>query len=159
MVSWNQAGPEHNFKSCLVAPSMYQGYYSERADKNPSFMFGSSDGKEQACNAGDLGSILGSGRSPGEGNGYPLWYSHLGNPLDRGARCSIVHRVTEFDTTEWLTRNLCFSGEGKAGGRKVRKKWTSKYMQQENIMGQECQSKSWNFTNNEFFFFNSGEIS
>ena len=41
---------------------------------------GGSDGKESACNAGDPGSIPGSGRSPGEGNGYPLQYSYLGNP-------------------------------------------------------------------------------
>ena len=46
---------------------------------------GGSDGKESVCNAGDLDSIPGSGRSPGEGNGYPLKYSCLENPMDRGA--------------------------------------------------------------------------
>ncbi len=46
---------------------------------------GDSDGKESACNAGDPGSIPGSGRSPGEGNGNPLQYSCLENPMDRGA--------------------------------------------------------------------------
>ena len=46
---------------------------------------GSSNGKESAHNAGDLGSIPGSGRSPGEGNGSPLQYSCLENPVDRGA--------------------------------------------------------------------------
>ena len=45
---------------------------------------GGSDGKESACNAGDLGSIPGSGKSPGEGNGYPLQYVCLGNAMDRG---------------------------------------------------------------------------
>ena len=45
---------------------------------------GSSDGKISACNAGDLGSILELGRSPGEGNGKPLQYSCLGNPMGRG---------------------------------------------------------------------------
>ena len=45
----------------------------------------SSDGKESACNAGDLGSIPGSGRSSGEGTGNPLQYSCLENPTDRGA--------------------------------------------------------------------------
>ena len=45
---------------------------------------GGSDDKESACNAGDLGSIPGSGRSPGEGNGYPLQYSFLDNSMDRG---------------------------------------------------------------------------
>ena len=44
-----------------------------------------SDSKESACNAGDPGSIPGSGRFPGEGIGCPLQYSHLGNPMDRGA--------------------------------------------------------------------------
>ena len=46
---------------------------------------GGSDGKVSAYNAGDLGSIPGSGRSPGEGNGTPLEYSCLENPMDRGA--------------------------------------------------------------------------
>ena len=45
---------------------------------------GGSDGKDSACNAGDLGSIPGLGRSPGEGNGNPLQYSCLKNSLDRG---------------------------------------------------------------------------
>ena len=46
---------------------------------------GGSDSKESACNTGDLGSIPGSGRSPEEGNGYPLQDSCLENPTDRGA--------------------------------------------------------------------------
>ena len=46
---------------------------------------GGSDGKESICNAGDLSLIPESGRSPGEGNGYPLQYSCLENPMDRGA--------------------------------------------------------------------------
>ena len=46
---------------------------------------GGSDGKESACDVGDLGSIPGSGRSPGEGNGNPFQYSCLENPMDRGA--------------------------------------------------------------------------
>ena len=54
----------------------------------------SSVSKESACNAGDLGSIPGSGRSPGEGNVNPLQYSCLGKPMDRGAWQSIVHGVT-----------------------------------------------------------------
>ena len=45
---------------------------------------GGSDGKEGTCNSGDLGSILVPGRSPGEGNGYPLQYSCLENSMDRG---------------------------------------------------------------------------
>ena len=54
---------------------------------------GGSDGKESACNAGDPGSIPGLGRSPGEGIGYPLQCSCLGNPVDRGAWRATVHRV------------------------------------------------------------------
>ena len=46
---------------------------------------GGSDGKVSACNAGDPGLIPGLGRSPGEGNGNPLQYSCLENPMDRGA--------------------------------------------------------------------------
>ena len=45
---------------------------------------GGSDGKESGCNAGDPGLIPGLGRSPGEGNGNPLQYFCLGNPMDRG---------------------------------------------------------------------------
>ena len=45
---------------------------------------GGSDGKVSACNAGDLGSIPGLGRSPGEGNGNPPWYSCLENSMDGG---------------------------------------------------------------------------
>ena len=48
-----------------------------------------SDGKESACNGGDLGPIPGSRRSPGEGNGYPLQYHCLENSMDRGARWAI----------------------------------------------------------------------
>ena len=50
-------------------------------------------GKESACNAGDLGSIPGLGKSPGEGNGNPLQYSCLENSMDRGAWQAIVHRI------------------------------------------------------------------
>ena len=46
---------------------------------------GGLDGKESACNAGDVGSIPGLGRPHGEGNGYPLQYSGLENSMDRGA--------------------------------------------------------------------------
>ena len=52
-----------------------------------------SDGKEYACYVGDLGLIPGSRRSPGEGNGNPLQYSCLENPMDRGAWSTIVHGV------------------------------------------------------------------
>ena len=54
---------------------------------------GGSDGKESTCNAGDPGSILGSGRSPGEGNGTPFQYSYLGNSVDREAWQATAHGI------------------------------------------------------------------
>ena len=56
---------------------------------------GASDGKEYVHNAGDPGSISGSGRSPGEGNVNPLQYSCLVNSMDRGAWWATVHGVTK----------------------------------------------------------------
>ena len=57
-----------------------------------------SDGKESACNAGDPSLIPGSGRSSGEGNGNPLQYSCLGNPMDREASRATVHGVAKSKT-------------------------------------------------------------
>ena len=61
------------------------------------YNFGSSAGKESACNAGDLGSIPGLGRSPREGKGYPLQHSGLKNSID----CTVGRK--ESDTTERLS--------------------------------------------------------
>ena len=67
--------------------SLRRGYY---------ILFpGGSDGEKSACNAGDLGSIPGSGRSPGAGNGNPLQYTRLENPMDGGARWATAHGVTK----------------------------------------------------------------
>ena len=58
-------------------------------------------GKESACNAGnadDTGSIPGSGRTPGGGNGNPVQYSCLENPMDRGTWWATVHRVAKSET-------------------------------------------------------------
>ena len=62
---------------------------------------GGSDSKESARNAGDLDSIPGSGRSPGEENGYPLQYSCLENYMDRGAWWATIHGVEKSWT--WLS--------------------------------------------------------
>ena len=56
--------------------------------------------KSPPANAGDMGSVPGSGRSPGEGNDYPLQYSYTGNPMDRGAWQATVHGPQEVDTTK-----------------------------------------------------------
>ena len=59
---------------------------------------GDSDGKASAYNAGDVGLIPGPGRSPGEGNGNPLQYSCLENPMDREAWEATVHGVAKSQT-------------------------------------------------------------
>ena len=59
---------------------------------------GGSDGKASACNAGDPSSIPGSGISPGEGNGNPLQYPCLENPMDSGAWWATVHAVAKSQT-------------------------------------------------------------
>ena len=67
----------------------------------------SSDGKESVCKAGDLGSIHGSGSSPGEGNGNPPQYFGLENPL----ACCSPWDCKELDKTEQLTLSLFMYGE------------------------------------------------
>ena len=63
-------------------------------EKNANFFFFKNTlGKDFTCNAGDMGSI--PGRSPGGGNGNPLQYSALGNPMDRGARRATVRGVSK----------------------------------------------------------------
>ena len=59
---------------------------------------GGSDGKASVYNAGDPGSIPGLGRSPGEGNGNPLQYYCLENPMDRGAWQATVHGIAKSQT-------------------------------------------------------------
>ena len=70
-----------------------------RRDTLPTPVFfgfpGGSDSKESACNVVDQGSIPGWERSPGEGNGNPLQYSCLENPMDRGAWWATIHRVAK----------------------------------------------------------------
>jgi len=60
--------------------------------------FGDSDRKESACNAGDMGSIPGLGRSPGGGHSNPLQYSCLENPVDRKSWWAVIHRIAKSQT-------------------------------------------------------------
>ena len=78
----------HGFGCMCTSGS--SGYIPKRGNGFP----GGSDGKESACNAGDTGSIPRLGRSPGEGNGCPLQYSCLENPMDGRAWWATVPGVT-----------------------------------------------------------------
>ena len=77
---------------------------------------GGSDGKESACNAGDLGSIPDLGRFLGEGNGYPLQDSCLENPMDRGARRAAVPGAAESEMTERLSLACLWGAVATLGG-------------------------------------------
>ena len=86
-----------------------------KRDRLPTPVFlgfpGGSDGKESACNVGDLGSIPGLGRYPGEGNGNPLQYSCLENPIDVYLQWG--HK--ELDTIEHSLSFLSFFWQGSSG--------------------------------------------
>ena len=73
-------------------------YFKVVADTELLCVTGDSDSKESACNAGDLGLIPGSGRSPGDENGYPLQYSCLENSMGRGAWWAPAHGVPKSQT-------------------------------------------------------------
>ena len=73
---------------------------------------GGSDGKESACNEGDLGSIPGSGRSPAEGNGNPPQYSCLENPIDTEAWWATIHGVVKSRTQLRDYTYTIFIGKG-----------------------------------------------
>ena len=103
--------PWYDHQQCLV-----EGLGHCRLYWQPGFLFfsclcakrqmrmgfpGGSDGKESACNAGDLGSIPGLGRFPGEGNGNPLEYSCLENSMDWRAWWATVHGVAK--SQMWLS--------------------------------------------------------
>ena len=84
------------YKTFTMCQWLFWNLYILSLTNPPNMGFpGGSDGKEYACSAGDLGSIPGSGRSPGEGNGNPLQYSCLENSMDRGAQQPIVHGITK----------------------------------------------------------------
>ena len=99
--SWTQLFPQPR-KACPALPQAF---------------LGGSDGKESVCNAGDLGSTPGSGRSLGEVNGNPLQYSCLGNPTDIGAWQAIVHEVAK--SPNLATERACMPCP-KVGGKWVR---------------------------------------
>ena len=80
-----------------VSPALAGGFFTTAPPGKP-LLTVSSDGKESACNAGCQDLILGLGRCPGEGNGNPLQYSCLENPMDRGAWRAIVHGVAKSRT-------------------------------------------------------------
>ena len=93
---------------CIVEGLLERDYLvdvrSKTGDRGRKTLFwgfpGGSVVKNSPANAGNTGSFPWSGRSTGEGNGNPLQYSCLGNPMDRGAWWTIVHAVTkESDTT------------------------------------------------------------
>ena len=77
-------------KDLIIAANTYLDFTMSKA--------GGSDGKASACSVGEPGSIPGLGKSPGEGNGNPLQYSRLGNPMDRGSWWATVHGVTKSQT-------------------------------------------------------------
>ena len=81
--------PEHRLSSCDRRASLLLCLWDLPGSGFP----GGSAGKESACHVGDLGSILGLGRSPAQGKGYPPQYSGLENPMD-----CMVHRVTKSRT-------------------------------------------------------------
>ena len=75
----------------------------------PNFSFWASlvvSGKELSANAGDEDLITSSKRSVGEGDGNPLQYSCLENPMDKGAWRAIVHKVTKSDMTKGLSKHI-----------------------------------------------------
>ena len=78
---------------------------------------GISAGKESACNAGDPSSILGSGRSPGEWNGYPFQNSCLENSMDRGAQqaivCGVAKNQTRLSDFHFTDSESCMGTDGK----------------------------------------------
>ena len=97
--TWNCSKKIKSIKKNLEATGNLKKHLNNFAESFP----GGSAVKNLPANAGDPGSIPGSGRSPGEGNGNPLQYSCLRNPTDRGAWRVTVHRVSKSRT--WLKRH------------------------------------------------------
>ena len=87
----------HGFRSMILAQRVRSSRFKSQTGSAFVGFPGSSDSKESACNAIDLGPIPGLGRSSREANGNPLQYSCLENSMDRGAWQAIVHGLTESD--------------------------------------------------------------
>ena len=96
----NSLIPENHEETVVQWPARHSPPDSEESDLSQGFS-GGSEGKESTCNSKDLSSISGSGRSPREGDGYPLQYSCLENPMDGVAWWATVHDVTKSQT--WLS--------------------------------------------------------
>ena len=91
--------PEHQTHLFLATPLWNTERKKKRLFARGNLGFsGGSDGKESACNVGDLSSIPWVGRFPGEGNGYPLQYSCLENSMDRGVWWDTVHGAPKSQT-------------------------------------------------------------
>ena len=97
--------------TCFLLERMTDNYgYSDLNKSKKSDFPGGSDGEASVYNAGDLDSIPGSGRFPGERNGNPLQYSCLENPTERGAWQARVHGVTRVRTTTTINnKDLLYS--------------------------------------------------
>ena len=87
-------GDPHMYRSTDLLKKLPMQFHGRKELFAPSYTPCSSVGKESACNAADPGLIPGLGRSPGEGNGNPLRYSCLENPMDRRVRRATVHGVS-----------------------------------------------------------------
>ena len=121
-----QPMPSGKFRPTLRRPrfNSWVGKIRWRRDRLPTPVFlgfpGGSAGKESTCNAGDLGSIPGLGRSPGEGKDYPLQYSGLENSMDRIV-CGIAKSRTRLSNFHSLTHSklqwTLVSGQGRVSSR------------------------------------------
>ena len=114
-VPFDFQNPFSNLSECILSLHFSGSHLTEFSCTNRNLLVlsllqdipGGSDGKESACKAGDPGSIPGSGRSPGEGHGYPLQYSCLENPNGQRSLAGCSPRGhKELDTIEWLTLSL-----------------------------------------------------
>ena len=113
---------------------------------------GGSDSKELICNVGDLGSIPGMGRSSGEGNGNPLQYFCLENPMDRGAWWATVHGVTVLDMMEWLSVSMCVHGQTHTHTHTHRNKISPALKKEQNAIVECSLLCEWPFSLSFFFF-------